>query len=222
MNDTEKIKVVIADDHDVYRDGLKMLLSKNKFIKLIGEASDGGQLIDLVKSLHPDVVLTDLIMPHVDGISAIKEISNLGLNVKTIAISTFDSDYLIVEALEAGALGYINKNAQKGEIIEAIKTVYENHPYYCESTSIKLMRKISKSKFNPYLKPTFDLFTEREKQIIYMICQEKTSEEIGKALNMGVRNIESLRAKILKKMDVKTTTGLVIYAIKNGLYRIEH
>lgn len=221
MNEPQKIKVIFADDQDVYRDGLRMLLGRDKTIKLLGEAADGGQLVELAKSLHPDVVLTDLIMPGMDGIAAIKEISKLGLNIKAIAISTFDSDYLIVEALEAGALGYINKNAQKGEIIEAIKTVYENHVYYCESTSAKLMMKILKSKFNPYLKPIFDLYSEREKQIIQMVCEDKTSEEIGKILNMGVRNVESLRAKILKKMGVKTTAGWVIYAIKNGLYHID-
>lgn len=221
MSDTEKIKVIIADDHDVYRDGLKMLLDRNKDIELIGEAANGNKLIELVKILEPDVVLTDLMMPQVDGIEAIKQISKLGLGIKTIAISTFDSDYLIVEALEAGALGYINKNAQKGEIIEAIQTVYENHPYYCKTTSSLLIQRISKSKFDPFIKSNLNKFEEREKQIIKLICQEKTSEEIAKTLFLGVRTVESLRAKILKRINAKSATGIVVYAIRNGLYFVE-
>lgn len=217
----KKIKVIIADDHDVYRDGLRMLLSKEPGIEVIGEASDGRKLVEQVKQLRPEVALTDLKMPVVDGIKAIKEMHDCRLPVKCIAISTYDTDKLIVEALEAGAVGYIIKNAEKGEIIEAIKTVYEGHPYYCNSTSSRLVRKISKSKFNPYTKGTLDLFSEREKEIIKLICLEKTSEEIGKILFMSARTVQGFRARILAKMNVKTVAGIVIYAIKNGLYSIE-
>jgi DNA-binding NarL/FixJ family response regulator len=170
-----KIRLVIADDHDIYRDGLNILLSKDKDIQVVGEASNGRRLIELVKLCKPDVVISDLIMPDMDGIEAIKAISELGLPVRCIALSTFDSDHLIVRALEVGALGYIIKNAQRGEIIEAVKKVYEYNPYYCKSTSSKLVRMISYSRFNPYTKSNLDLFSEKEKEIIRLICIEKTS-----------------------------------------------
>lgn len=221
MNADQKITVVIADDHDLYRDGLKMLLSQEHEIKIVGEASDGRKLIEKVKEVKPDVVLTDLRMPDVDGIQAIKEIFETGLPVKCIAISTYDSDQLIIDALEAGAVGYIVKNAKNGEIVDAVKTVCGGDPYYCKSTSLKLVRKISKSNFNPYKKMNRDLFSGQEKEIMRLVCMEKTSEEIGNLLNMSPRTVERIRLKIQEKAGVKSTIGLVIYAIKNGIYFIE-
>ncbi|MEP6748449.1 MAG: response regulator transcription factor [Bacteroidota bacterium] len=221
MEADRKIKVIIADDHGIYLEGLRTLLKREAEIELVGEASNGRELIDKTRQLEPDVILTDLIMPEMDGIQAIKEIVESGLPVKCIAISTYDTDLLIVEALEAGAKGYIVKNADKGEIIEAIKTVYEGYYYYCKTTTSKLVRKISRSKFNPYKKINRDLFSEQEKEIIVLICQEKISDEIGSILSMSPRTVERIRSKILEKANVKTTIGLVIYAIKNGIYFIE-
>ncbi len=216
-----KIKVIIADDHDVYRDGLRLLLNADEEIEIIGEASNGKQLIELVKEKHPDVIVADLIMPGVSGVEAIKEIYKSGIT-RIIALSTFDTEYLIVEALEAGSLGYILKNAQKGEIIEAIKTVNEYNPYYCKSTSSRLVKLISKSKFNPYTKQNLDLFSDKEKEIITLICEEKSSEEIGNILFMSKRTVDGIRSKILSKMNVKTVAGVAIYAIKNSMYFVRH
>ncbi|MFT4155164.1 response regulator [Parafilimonas sp.] len=221
MDSNQKIKVVVADDHDLYRDGLKMLLNQEPEIEIVGEAADGNKLVERVKETKPDVVLTDLRMPGIDGIQAIREIFEAGLSANCIAISTYDSDQLIVDALEAGAKGYIVKNAKNGEIVEAVKTVYAGDPYYCKSTGLKLARKISKSKFNPYDKMQRDLFSEQEKEIMRLVCREKTSEEIGDLLSMSPRTVERIRSKIMEKAGVKSTIGLVIYAIKNGIFFIE-
>ena len=215
------IRVIIADDHAVFLDGLEMLLQKDEAIEVVGQASDGARLVDLSRQLLPDVVLTDLKMPGVDGIQAIKEIKALKLPSRCIAISTFDTDHLIVEALEAGAIGYIVKNAQRGEITEAIKTVHDYTPYYCKTTSLKLARQIAKSRFNPYQKTDFNLFNEEEKEIIRLICAEKTSKEIGEDLFIGKRTLDGIRARILEKAKVKTVIGLVIFAIKNGIFFID-
>ena len=140
---------------------------------------------------------------------------------KCIALSTFDNDRLIMEALEAGAKGYITKNAQKGEIIEAIKLVNQSVFYYCKSTSSRLARMIGVSEFNPYAKAQTQLFTQEETDIIRLICKEKTSEEIAKILFMGKRNVERIRTRILSKMDVKTAAGVVMYAIKNSIIDVD-
>lgn len=219
MNENEKIKVVIADDHDLYRDGLQSLLSKDPEIKVVAEACNGAQLIDMTAMHHPDVVITDLCMPGISGIEAIKEIHKNGLK-RIIVLSTFDNEQFIVEALEAGAIGYIIKNAQKGEIIEAIKTVDQFHPYYCQSTSLRLVKNISKSKFNPYSPITSNLFSEKEKEIIRLICREKSSEEIAQSLYMSKRTVDGIRGRILSKMNVKSIAGLVIYAVKNSIYEV--
>lgn len=218
----KKIRVLIADDHPVYLDGLEVLLHNDMDIELVGTATNGEQLVRLTQQLLPDVVLTDLKMPgDIDGIQAIKEITALNLPCSCIALSTFDTDYLIIEALEAGAMGYITKNVQRGEIIEAIKTVNERQPYYCRTTSLRLARQIGKSSFNPYNKAGLHLFNELEKEMICLICREKTSEDIGKELFMAKRTVEGIRAKILEKAGVKTPIGLVVYAIKNSIYFIQ-
>jgi len=216
----DTIKVIIADDHEVYRMGLRMLLQGSEEIELTGEAANGQKLIELVAENTPDVVLTDLMMPEMDGIEAIRRMKNAGFT-KCIALSTFDNDRLIMEALEAGAKGYITKNAQKGEIIEAIKLVNQSVFYYCKSTSSRLARMIGVSEFNPYAKAQTQLFTQEETDIIRLICKEKTSEEIAKILFMGKRNVERIRTRILSKMDVKTAAGVVMYAIKNSIIDVD-
>jgi DNA-binding NarL/FixJ family response regulator len=218
---TPKIKVIIADDHDMFRDGFKQLLIKQTDIELLAEASTGKKLVELAKLLHPDVIITDLKMPDMDGVSAIKAIRNAGLTTRFIALSTFDYDQLIVDALEAGALGYILKNAQRGEVIEAIKTVYDSKPFYCRMTTSKLARKIMRSRFNPYTKSYTDLFNDIEKRIICLICEEKTNEEIADIVCLSKRTIEGYRIKIMDKMEVKSGIGVAVCAIKSGIYEID-
>ena len=144
---------------------------------MLGGAAGGKELVQLVGELKPDVVLTDLKMPGMNGVQAIKEIKASGAATQCIVLSVFDSDQLIIEALEAGAMGYIVKNAAKGEIVEAVHTVYRQRPYYCSTTTTALARKISGSSHNPYPKtapaPVFD---ERELSVINGLCRELTSD----------------------------------------------
>lgn len=212
------IRVIIADDHDIYRDGLQLLLSKNPEIQIVGEADNGEKLVLMAKLHKPDVILTDLRMPLMDGIKAIKEINNFDSTIRMIALSSFDSEQMIVDALEAGALGYIVKNAQKGEIFEAIKTVYTFLPYYCKTTSIRLVKLISQSKFDPHKNQKKDILSQKEKEMIRLICEEKTSKEIGKTLFMSVRTVESWRRKISEKINAKTAVGITLFAIRNSIY----
>lgn len=221
MEQATQITVLIADDHDIYRDGLFMLLTKDPMLTVVGDASNGKQLLHLYKEHQPDIVLTDLRMPELDGISAIKAIVQLNPVAKIIALSTFDSDTMVTDALEAGAMGYIVKNAERGEITEAIRMVAAGNPYYCKTTSNRLVRLIARSDFNPYHHTSPKIFSEKEREIIKLICQEKTSKEIGDTLFMSPRTVEGHRTRILEKMNVKTTAGIAIYALKNGFFYLE-
>lgn len=213
------IKIIIADDHEIFRDGLKLMLSKYPEITIAGEAQNGKELVELATSLQPDVILTDIKMPHMDGIEAAKKISALYPQIGIIGLSMFDEDDLIIDMLEAGAKGYLLKNSDKTEIVEAIAAVYNDNPYYCKNTSRKLTQMIARSKFNPYTKKNKFEFSEREKEIIELICCEYTNKEIGEKLFISTRTVEGHRLKILEKMDVKNTVGLVVYAIKHNLYK---
>jgi DNA-binding NarL/FixJ family response regulator len=212
------IKLIIADDHEVYRDGLKTLLVRSKEIEVIGEASNGKELVMLCKSMTPDIVLTDIMMPVMDGIEATAYLASSMPSVRVIALSMFNQDNLVLDMLKAGATGYLIKNANKDEILEAIQSVYRNIPYYCKSTSIKLARLIGGSQFGAKSKERIS-FTDKELSIIKLICQEKTSKEIGDQLFLSSRTVEEYRQRIRDKMEVKSTTGIVIYAIKNDLYK---
>jgi DNA-binding NarL/FixJ family response regulator len=216
-----QIKLIIADDHEIYRDGLKIMLKKVPDFEVVAEAANGKELLALAQLLKPDVLLVDIMMPLMDGIEATRAITHSCPHSTIIALSMFDQDNLIIDMLEAGAKGYLLKNADKAEIIDAIRSVYRNIPYYCRSTSHKLARMISQSRFNPYAKLQKPVFSDKETEIIRLICQECTNKEIGEKLFLGTRTVEGYRVKILEKMNVKSTAGIVIYAIKNGMYKLE-
>lgn len=217
MSTQADIKLLIADDHEIFRDGFKLMLTKFPYIILSGEAENGRQLIDLAEKIKPDVIITDIKMPVMDGIEATKKIIEILPCTGVIGLSMFDEDDLIIDMLEAGAKGYLLKNAGKEQIIEAVRTVYNDEPYYCKNTSRKLTQMIAGSKFNPYKKIEKIDFSEREIEIIELICKEQTNKEIADKLFLSVRTVEGHRLKILEKMNVKNTVGLVVYAIKKGI-----
>jgi len=214
----QKIKVIIADDHDVYRDGLKLLLNPDPDIEVVAEAHTGDELIEKACEHSPDVILTDLIMrPGKSGIDAIKELYKVGFR-RFIAISTFDSEQLIIEALKAGASGYIIKHTKRAEIVAAIKEVFAYKKYYCKFTSARLPQMIEELQLDASTKKKQDLFSENEKAVIRLLCQQKTSEEIGAALFTAKRTVDGIRQRLKLKMNVKNTGGIILYAIRNGLF----
>ena len=212
------IKVVIADDHEIFRDGLKLMLQKQPDIIITGEAADGRELIELVKKKLPDVIITDVKMPYLDGVAATKYLNEHYPSIGIIALTMFDEEDLIIDMLEAGAKGYLLKNADKIEIIEAVHTVANNEPHFCRLTSQKLASMVAKSKFNLHLKKEKPEFNEREQEIIRYICEGLTSKEIGEKIFLSVRTVEGLRLKIIEKMNVKNTAGIIVYAIREHLY----
>jgi two-component system, NarL family, response regulator NreC len=212
------VKVIIADDHEIFRDGLKLVLQKQKDIIVAGEACDGRELIELVKQQLPDVVVTDVKMPNLDGVAAAKYLAQHYPSIGVIALTMFDEEDLIIDMLEAGAKGYLLKNADKTEILEAVHTVANNQPHYCRLTSQKLASMVAKSKFNLHLKKEKPEFNEREKEIIRYICDGLTNKEIGEKIFLSVRTVEGLRLKIIEKMNVKNTAGIIVYAIRENLY----
>lgn len=214
------IKLVIADDHEIFRDGFKLLLQKQPELELIGEAEDGAQLLQLVAAQQPDVVIVDIKMPVMDGIMACKQICERFPQIKVIALSMFNDDNLIVDMLEAGAKGYLLKNTDKHELLLATTTVFEGGTYYCAATSNKLTRMIAESKFNPYRHKVAKKFTVRENEVIQLIFEQKTNKEIADALGLSIRTVESHRENIQEKTGAKNAVGVVIYALKHGMVSI--
>ena len=215
---TAPIRVVLADDHEIFRDGLKLMLSKFNNIKLEGDASNGRELIKLVDAAKPDIVITDIKMPLMDGVEATKYIMQHHKEIGVIALSMFDEISLIIEILEAGASGYLVKDCDKAEIKDAIEKVYNKEQYYCRHTGNKLMQVMARNAKKNDKKNTVLSLSDKEKEIVQLICKQYTTKEIGEQLFMSPRTVEGYRLKILEKLEAKNTAGIVIAAIKQGLY----
>jgi DNA-binding NarL/FixJ family response regulator len=214
------IRIVLADDHEIFRDGFRVMLKKQTSVELVGEAGDGEELIKLVEEIQPDVVVTDIKMPKLDGISATKILTKKYPHIGVISLSMFDEENLIIEMLEAGAKGYLLKNAHKNEIITAVESVFKNQTYYCNHTSRKLTKMIAESSFNPNKRALKPEFSEREISVMRFICQELSNREIALQLKLSVRTIEGYRERIQEKISARNTAGIVVYAIKNRIYQV--
>jgi DNA-binding NarL/FixJ family response regulator len=217
----KKIRVMIADDHGLFKNGLKNLLAEIREVLVIGEACNGLELIRRAADLLPDVILTDLSMPMMDGITATKELVRKKICNRIIVLTAFGKEEPILKMLEAGALGYVLKTAETEEISEAIQTVYRHKPYFCKEVTEKLTEIVSKN----YQLPPKQLdipFTEREKEIMRMICRECTSKEIAYTLSLSKRTVEGHRTRIMDKIGAKSIAGLITYALEKGIYKRQH
>ncbi len=215
------IRIVLADDHEIFRDGFRVMLKRQTSVELVGEAADGEELINLVRQVYPDVIITDIKMPNMDGVQATKLLTKEFPDIGIISLSMFDEENLIIDMLEAGAKGYLLKNAHKNEIIAAVEAVYNKQTYYCNHTSRKLTKMIAESSFNPHKRTGKSAeFSEKEINVIRFICQEMSNKEIASQLNLSVRTIEGYREKIQEKINARNTAGIVVYAIKNRIYQV--
>jgi len=210
----DKIKIVIVDDHNLFRKGIIALLSDFDFIGEISEASNGVELLDLLakKETLPDVILLDLRMPVMDGVEAQQKIRKLYPGIKIIVLTMENDEQYILHLIGEGVNGYLLKNADQDEMEEAIVKVVENGYYFSEHISTKVMqnlKKIDKTEaiFNPG-------FNERDLQVLEMVCKEYTNREIAEALRVSVRTAEGYRQKLVDKSGAKNIAGLVILALK--------
>lgn len=221
MKSTTPVKIVLADDHEIFRDGFKTMLRKQPSIQLVAEASNGEELVEITRQLRPDVVVTDIKMPRMDGLQATKIIAEEFPDIGIIALSMIDEENQILEMMEAGARGYLLKNAHKTEIIEAINSVHNGLIYYCDGASAKLTRIIAKNERIPFIRKTpKPEFSQKEIDVILYICQEMTNKEIADRLNLSIRTIEGYRDRIQSKIGAKNSAGIVVYAIRNNIYNI--
>jgi DNA-binding NarL/FixJ family response regulator len=209
-SELKTIRVLIADDHILLREGFQNMLNRHAEIEFVGAAENGKELVEMAKDLQPEIIFTDINMPVMDGIQAARMLSGRLPDTGIIALTMYNEDHLIVQMLEAGAKGYLVKSASKQELLEAIHTVYDNNNYYCRKTTAKLAQMIGKSRFAPFRKSKEVEFSEGEKQVIRLVCKEYSNKEIAAALNLSVRTIEGKRDKIQEKMNVHSTAGMVV------------
>ncbi|WP_341836062.1 response regulator transcription factor [Chitinophaga pollutisoli] len=213
------IKVAIADDHKIFRSGVIQTLTPYENINVVFEAEDGEHLMQIMQEQQPDVILMDLKMPKMDGIQATIKVKEKFPQVKIIILTMYEDDNFIVHLVENGANAYLLKNSEPEEIYEAICTTFEKGFYFNENVNLALLKKVlhkNKQQFKPTFKNEVQL-TDRELEVLKLICSEQTTQEISEQIFLSPRTVEGLRQKLLEKLGVKNTVGLVLYAFRNGL-----
>ena len=216
---TDTIKVIIADDHVLYRAGVKTALSQKKDIQIIAEADNGMHLINLLKSMPADVILLDIQMPVMDGIHALPEIRKVCPNAKVIMLTMMDDHSMITKLMEIGANSYLSKTSDSEVIYEAIKTVYADNYYFNTLTNQALLTNLKNRNVQMPQEmrgPEVHL-NDKETLILRLMCEEKSTKEIADIVELSPRTVEALRDKLKVKTGAKTTAGLILYAVKNKI-----
>lgn len=207
----DKIRIILADDHEVVRAGLRRLLSIESSIEIIDEAENGKRAVELVKQHNPDIALLDIMMPIMDGISATKEIKTFSLSY-VVMLTAFEDSMHLEKALAAGADGYLSKDVSAKDLVEALKLISKGERAFSKSI-IKIMQK----KYVPEEENVSQAITitKREQEVLNLVAMGKTSQQIADELFLSVRTVESHRYNLMQKLEISNTAGLVRYAVMN-------
>ncbi len=212
---TDRIKVLIADDHQVVRQGLQTFLELHGDIEVVGEAGDGVTAIELVRTLSPDVVLMDLVMPGMDGVAATREIKAIAAHTEVIALTSFTEDDRVFPALQAGASSYLLKDVSPEELVEAIRAVHHGGTRLHPDIARKLLEQVAHPRSSSSSVES-DL-TEREREVIALVAQGCSNQEIADQLTISSKTVKTHISNILGKLNLEDRTQLAIFALKNGL-----
>lgn len=213
-----KIKILLADDHNIIIDGIKAMLIKNPEIEIIGEAKNGNEAIELANTLVPDIIIMDISMPNKSGIEATKQIKENNKSIKIIILTQHENKEYVIQLFKVGADGYLLKNSKKTELLEAIKTVYNGEKYIGKHASLSLIA-FDDSK-NTFEQRENVSLTKREIEIIKMIAEDLSNQEIANNLNISTRTVETHRRNLMQKLDIKSAVALVRYAIQHKIINI--
>lgn len=214
---SEQIRVAIADDHKIFRDGLKMALENRDHLSIVWEAEDGNSLMQQLQHDVPDVLLMDMRMPEMDGVNAISLIRKEYEDLRIIVLTMFDDEELITKMMEMGANAYLTKTTDPTEIYQAIITCVKEEFYFNDLVNKAVLLKLQHRKNARQFYPAPVKFSEKELQVLKHICEDKTTEEISKEVFLSPRTVETIRQKMKEKAGVKTIAGLVVYAMRNKL-----
>lgn len=213
----QQIKVAIADDHKIFRDGIKMALKDREYLTILWEAEDGKDLMHKLKLKQPDILLMDIRMPEIDGINAIGILRKEYEDVKIIVLTMYDDQEMITKMMEAGANAYLTKTTDPNEIYQAILTCMNDDFYFNDLVNKAVLLKLQHKKSVKQFYPNPIKFSEKEIKILKCIAEDKTTEEISKEVFLSPRTIETIRQQMKQKVGAKTIAGLVMYAMRNRL-----
>ncbi|MDX9786304.1 MAG: response regulator transcription factor [Desulfobacterales bacterium] len=212
-----KKSVVIAEDHKLFREGLKSMLSMRGDLEIVNEAPDGLEAMRYIKKHQPDLLLLDLSMPRLSGISVIKDVKGQFPAVKILALTIHESDQYVLEAFKAGVDGYCIKDASRNELMLAIDSVLEGKTYISPGIADSVMEGYLEERKQLKTKTAWDTVTQREREVLKLLAEGYLNKDIANFLHISVKTVEKHRANIMNKLDLHNAATLTAYAIENGL-----
>jgi DNA-binding NarL/FixJ family response regulator len=211
------IRILLADDHNLLREGLRALLERQEGFEVVAEASDGREALRLAGEHRPDVVVMDIAMPALNGIDATKRIAETCVPAAVIILSMHDDESYIVRALNAGARGYLLKDSLKADLLAAINAVSQGHSYFSAKINLLLREKYFRQLSDKQKTDSFELLTAREREILQLAAEGRSNKDIANLLNLSFHTVETHRSHILQKLNLHTVPELILYAVRKGI-----
>ena len=205
------VRVLLADDHEIVRQGLRILLEREGF-QVVGEAANGHEAVKLCEATHPEIAILDLSMPLLNGVDAAREIMKSNPRTKVVLLTMHTEDHLILESLRAGVTGYVLKTKAASELVQALRAVCQGEMFLTQSISRTIVQAFLRNTPVPG-----NPISDRERQVLQLVAEGKTTKEVASLLGISVKTAESHRSNLMEKLNIHDTAGLVRYAIKHGL-----
>jgi len=206
------IKILLADDHSLVRQGFKMILDAQQDMQIVGEAGNGREAVELAEKLQPDLIVMDVTMPELNGIEATRRLAQVAPRARVLALSMHKDAVYVREILRAGARGYLLKDSVDADLLAAVRSVAKGEGYLSPGVSDAVLTDYRKHVTDP-----LDLLTSREREVLQMIAEGKTNKEIATLLNLSVYTVEAHRGRIMEKLNLHSTGELVRFALRSGL-----
>lgn len=216
---TDRIRLLICEDHALFREGLRALLSAQPTLEVVGDARDGNEAVQLAKSLRPDVVLMDIEMPELNGLEATRRIRRAVPSSRVLVLTLYDDEEVVAECLEAGAAGYVLKEAPSSQLVYAIEAVQRGQRYLSPRVLSRVVPENGRHRKSA-AKTSFDLLTPREREVLRLLAEGHSVKQIALRLGLSVKTVDVHKSNLMRKLDVHDRAGLVKYALRRKLIRL--
>jgi DNA-binding NarL/FixJ family response regulator len=217
MEEMENVRILLADDHNILRDGMRLLLERQPGFAVVGEAADGREIVELAREQQPDVVVMDIAMPNMNGIEATRRIVEKQPRTGIVILSMHYDESYVIRSLKAGARAYLLKDALKTELIAAIRAVAEGRSFFSPKISRILQEDYVEALGRKGADDSYELLTDREREILQLVAEGQTNKEIAVALNVSLYTVDTHRTHILQKLNLHSVPELILYAVRKGI-----